>query len=294
MRLYLLIHYDGTPFSGSQAQFGNPCPTVQGELWKALDALNLRSHVKRLHFASRTDQGVHAQGQVAELDVSNDFLDRVPDLSLALNAKLPPEIAVTEVLEAGLPDEQGYYPSVQFDAVAKWYRYKWLLAPTRRPHQASNATLIHQPLNLAVMQDAAQTFVGEHDFSYFKSPGSSVTDDRCLLHYASFSQQFEEAIVFDLVGNRFLYKMIRNMVAYLHGLGDNRSQASTSLLSAQDVLVQCDRPASLRTASSQGLTLMAIHYEAPCLQFNDVRVKTLSHALKKEFSNVENLFCQNR
>ena len=182
MRLYLLIHYDGTPFSGSQAQFGNPCPTVQGELWKALDALNLRSHVKRLHFASRTDQGVHAQGQVAELDVSDDFLARVPDLSLALNAKLPPEIAVTEVLNAGLPDEQGYFHSVQFDAVAKWYRYKWLLAPTRRPHQASNATLIHQPLNLAVMQDAAQTFVGEHDFSYFKSPGSSVTDDRCLLH----------------------------------------------------------------------------------------------------------------
>ncbi len=115
MRLYLLIHYDGTPFSGSQAQYGISCRTVQGELWQALDALNLKSHVKRLHFASRTDQGVHAQGQVAELDVSDDFLGRVPDLSLALNAKLPPEIAVTEVLEAGLPDERGYYPSVQFD-----------------------------------------------------------------------------------------------------------------------------------------------------------------------------------
>jgi tRNA pseudouridine38-40 synthase len=136
--------------------------------------------------------------------------------------------------------------------------------------------------------------VGEHDFSYFKSPGSAVKNNRCLLHYASFSQQFEEEWVFDVVGNRFLYKMIRNMVAYLHGLGENRSQASTPLLSVEDVLVQRNRPASLRTAPSQGLTLMAIHYEAPCLQFNDVRVKTLSHAFTKEFSNVENLFCQNR
>ena len=293
MRLYLLIHYNGTPFSGSQAQYGNPCRTIQGELHHALDALNLRSHVKRLHFASRTDQGVHAQGQVAELDVADHFLEQIPDLKLALNAKLPPEIAVTEVLNAGLPDERGYYPSVQFDAVAKWYRYKWMIAPTRRPHQPSNALLIHRPLNIAIMQEAAQAFVGEHDFSYFKSLGSSVTNNTCLLHYASFSQQFEEEINFDVVGNRFLYKMIRNMVAYLHGLGDNRSQASTSLLSAQDLLVQCNRPASLRTAPSQGLTLMAIRYEAPCLQFNDVRVKILSHALTKEFSNVENLFCKN-
>jgi tRNA pseudouridine38-40 synthase len=294
MRLYLLLHYNGTPFSGSQAQFGSSCRTVQGEVWQALDALGLKGQVKRLHFASRTDQGVHAQGQVAEMDVTEDFLVHVPDLRLALNAKLPPEVAVAEVLEAGLADEAGAFASVQFDAKAKWYRFRWMLTPTRRPHQPPNALLIHQPLNVARMQAAAQAFVGEHDFSYFKSPGSSVKNNRCLLHYASFSQQFEEELVFDLVGNRFLYKMIRNMVAYLHGLGENRSQASTPLLSVEDVLVQRNRPASLRTAPSQGLTLMAIHYEAPYLQFNDVRVKTLSHAFTKEFSNVENLFCQNR
>jgi tRNA pseudouridine38-40 synthase len=295
LRLYLLLHYHGTLFSGSQAQRGHSCRTVQGTLWQAFEALGLRCKVKRLHFASRTDKGVHAYGQVAELDVTPDFMAEIPDLKQALNAKLPTDLAVVDCLNKISPDEQGHYPSVQFDATAKWYRYKWILSKHRSPHHPHYALRLHQPFHVEAAQSAAQSFLGSHNFSSFKSSGSFVTNDTCLLHYASFSQQFEDEINFDVVGNRFLYKMVRNMVAYLHECGRTAlNSLNIQQASPQEVLAQCSRQASLQTAPSQGLTLMAIHYESPCLQFNDARVKILSHAFEKEFSDVENLFCKTR
>ncbi len=290
MRLYLLLHYDGTLYSGSQAQNGNACSTIQGELWRAFACLGIQEKVQRLHFASRTDKGVHALGQVAELDLSPDTLNTIPDFALALNAVLPPSIAVQSVIpyEPSVLAER--LPSVQFEAVAKWYRYRWFVSPERSPFQRTNEVRCFQAFDVQKADAYAQDFVGEHDFRILQSAGSSVTNTRCLLHYIGFSQQFEEEIILDVVGNRFLYKMVRNMVAYLQQVGLNAEQA----LPPEALLKKSVRPCWLRTAPSQGLTLMAIHYKQPFLQFNDVRVKILSHAFNKEFSNVENLFSKTR
>lgn len=289
-RLYLLLQYDGSLYSGSQVQRGSHCSTIQGELWRAFEALGIQFKIKRLHFASRTDKGVHALGQVAELDVSPELLDTISDFALALNSVLPPSIAVQSVIPYQPSVLAERLPSVQFEAVAKWYRYRWWISPQRSAFQRTNEVRCVQAFDVQKAHAYAQGFLGEHDFRVFQSAGSSVTNTRCLLHYMGFSQQFEEEIILDVVGNRFLYKMVRNMVAYLQQAGLNAENA----LPPDAFLKQSVRPYSLRTAPSQGLTLMAIHYKQPFLQFNDVRVKILSHAFNKEFSNVENLFSKTR
>ena len=64
MRFGLIVEYDGTNFHGSQLQ--SNARTVQGEIESAL--LQIFSEKIRLHFASRTDSGVHARGQVGRFD----------------------------------------------------------------------------------------------------------------------------------------------------------------------------------------------------------------------------------
>jgi tRNA pseudouridine38-40 synthase len=285
-RLYALLEYNGTRLFGSQEQRGRSLPTVQGELWRAFEELKLAHLVQRIHLASRTDAGVSAQGQVAELDVDSLLVEKVVDLRRALNHVLPADVAVKQLLN---PEATENAPSVQFDAVAKWYRYQWHVdAASKSPLQYPASLGVSSPFCMDTVNPALGQFVGTHDFKCFQSAGSNVTNTQVTLHYARVSQQFNSIYQLDVVGNRFLYKMVRNMAAYVQHIGEKGLAFPQPL----DLLCRQRQEVFQRTAPALGLRLMAIHYQVPEIQFYSERHTMLRRAFDKDFIDVQDLFRQ--
>ena len=84
----LTLAYDGTDFSGWQAQPGQQ--TIQGELTDVLEKLTESRPM--IFAAGRTDAGVHASGQVANFKTQSPL--SAADFQRACNALLPPSIRV--------------------------------------------------------------------------------------------------------------------------------------------------------------------------------------------------------
>jgi len=280
-RVALLVEYCGFGFHGSQFQPNHP--TVQQELQVALERLNLRTSA--VSFASRTDSGVHAVGQVAHFDVAQKSLVNVPDLASALNAVLPPTVSVRAV---------DYQVTRAFnsrrDATAKWYRYKIYNSLHRSVWAASNAALHYRPnLDADLMNAAASLLLGEHDFVSFKDFGSQVTDNICRVEHVNVAKD-GDFIIFDIAANRFLYKMVRNIVGQLMVIG--RASNPHPPEAIIQVLTERDRRKAAPSALPNGLALMAIQYKSPFNLFeNDVYVKQFKNILKSmESLHNENLF----
>jgi len=148
----LTLAYDGTDFAGWQRQDGQS--TVQGCLEKALQAMT--GQAVSVRGAGRTDAGVHAEGQVASVEVAS----RIPTLGFlrGLNTHVPPEIAVLEVTD--MP--AGW--NARHDARGKIYRYRIWNHPVRSPRLARQSWHVYDPLDTHGMREAAARLVGEHDF----------------------------------------------------------------------------------------------------------------------------------
>jgi tRNA pseudouridine38-40 synthase len=281
IRVALLVEYCGTSFHGSQ--FQPELPTIQGALQDALKRLNLETSA--VTFAGRTDTGVHAVGQVAHFDVPEDGLRQVPDLVLALNAVLPATVAVrASRLDVGRPFHS------RREAVAKWYRYK-IYNSSHRSAWASQmpAAHYHYRLDETLMNQAAQLILGEHEFTSFKDSGSVVTSDICCIQHAKVVRD-GDFIILDVAANRFLYKMVRNIVGQLMLIGNaNNPHPPEAILK---VLAERDRRKAARSASPEGLTLMAVQYKSPFNFFEkDVYVQQFKNILKSmESLQNENLF----
>jgi tRNA pseudouridine38-40 synthase len=293
--LALLVEYNGSAFSGSQSQgVGALMPTVQQAVMQAFEALGLADVVFSSHFASRTDAGVHALGQVMQVRCSVEAIaQRVPDLCLALNAKLPESIAIRAV---------EYRVSEQFNcqhsAKQRWYRYQWFLSKYRSVFTPFNAVREHRSLDVVAMQEAVGSLVGSHCFKTFQSPSVYKTSADCTLTQAVISQPTPSTVLFDVIANRFVYKMVRNLAAALWQIGLNpRHYPPQSLLQR---LQASNRACSPKSAPARGLTLMSIAYPSPDVHefsarplfWADSLTQLLNRTLMKEFSHDENIFCQ--
>ena len=162
-RFRLTIAYDGTAYAGWQVQPGNL--TVQEVLEARMEAVV--GHPCKVHGSGRTDQGVHAVGQVAHVDIET----RMPpkSLRLALNARLPGDI---RIVGARVVNPRFH---ARRSAVAKEYRYFIWNDDLMSPHQRLYALHVRRPLDLTAMQAAAAQFVGEHDFvAFMANPNRAV------------------------------------------------------------------------------------------------------------------------
>ena len=292
--LALLVEYNGSAFSGSQSQgAGAVIPTVQQTLMQAFDALGLADVVYSSHFASRTDAGVHALGQVMQVRCNvAAILQRVPDLCLALNAKLPESIAVRAVEPI-----QSENFNCQHSAKQRWYRYQWFLSKYRSVFTPFNAVREHRSLDVAAMQEAVGSLVGSHCFQTFQSPSLYKTSAQCAVTVATISQPTPSTVLFDVIANRFVYKMVRNLAAALWQIGLNPTQHPPDSLSHW--LQAGNRACSPQSAPAKGLTLMSIAYRnadvheiSRPLFWADSLTQLLNRTLMKEFSHDENIFCQ--
>mgnify|MGYP005818248061 CR=1 FL=1 len=198
-RYQLILAYDGTGFFGFQRQ-GNT-RTVQQELEEALKQVGWQGET--ILFAGRTDTGVHASGQVAVADL--EWKHSTEKLKAALNAKLPQDVAVSEVNLA----DADFHP--RYDALSRTYIYSIVTTPERDPLKDRFAWRLWPRLDEEKLLQAALLLPGTHDFSAFgraMKPGSSTV--RTVLK--SEWHPMENGWKYCIEANAFLYHMVRRIV----------------------------------------------------------------------------------
>lgn len=241
-RYQVMIAYDGTSFQGFQRQGSHR--TVQGVVEEALRQLGW--HERTILYAGRTDTGVHAAGQVIAFDL--EWEHSLEELGRALNAGLPEDAAVREVRNAS----QDFHP--RFDALARTYRYRIYCQPERNPLRERYAWRVWpRPLG-DLLEQAAKTVEGTHDFAAFGSPlkpgGSTI---RTV--YAARWEQADDEWRFEVTANAFLYRMVRRLVFI-------QVQAGLERISIEAVAKALQSPARLKpgVAKPNGLVLEHVYY----------------------------------
>jgi len=245
-RYRLLLEYDGGPYNGFQAQADQP--SVQASLERAVHAFC--GETIRVAAAGRTDSGVHATGQVAQVDLTRPWPAQT--VRNALNAHLRPEPIV--VLQADEAPE-GWH--ARFSAVERRYLYRIL--NRRSPPGLDQGRVWHlaAPLDAAAMQAAAQALTGLHDFTTFRDVHCQSKSPVKTLDVARVERVGDEVrLVFE--ARSFLHRQVRSMTGTLAEVGVGRwpPEAVKAALEAKD------RTACGPVAPPQGLYLTGVGYAA--------------------------------
>jgi tRNA pseudouridine38-40 synthase len=243
-RYKIILAYDGTEFLGSQRQAESR--TVQSAVEDALQKLGWQD--RSILLAGRTDQGVHAAGQVAAFDLN--WQHSSGDLLRALNATLPADVAVRSVSECS-PD---FHP--RFDALARSYRYAIFCDPARQPLRERYAWRVWPALDFDRLQATAQILVGKHDFAAFGKatrPGGSTIRE---VWQASWQRQ-DDWLTFDVTANAFLYHMVRRIVFVQVAVAQGRLEAGDLSRALEQPQSQ---PMFQGLAPSEGLSLVEVRY----------------------------------
>ena len=244
-RYKLTVEYDGGGFVGWQRQARGIA--VQQVLEEAVEAF---ARERRLvEGAGRTDTGVHALGQVAHVDLRNDWEpDRVRD---ALNFHVKPHPVV--VLAAEAVDDDFH---ARFSATQRGYLYRIL---NRRPPPAVRAGKvwwIPQPLDAAAMNGAARHLIGKHDFSTFRAANCQADSPVKTLDEIGVRPDGDEILI-TVRARSFLYRQVRNIAGTLKLAGEGKWTPDD----VRDALAACDRGRGGPTAPPDGLYLTDVMYE---------------------------------
>ena len=246
-RLKLTIAYRGAGFAGWQVQACR-LPTVQGELERAAERI-LGMHV-HIQGAGRTDAGVHAEGQVAHMDIPD--LPREIRWQRAFRSLLPPDIAVLAVEEV--------HPSfhAQHSALAKQYVYAVWKTRDYAPPRLADYVWELGGMDEARMEKAAAHLVGVHDFSSFRNAGADMKSDAIRTIHAIRRRPVNGLLtLWHFQGNGFLKQMARNMMGLLAyaGLEKIAPEEVPAILAARN---RAALPSP--TAPARGLTLTGVIY----------------------------------
>jgi tRNA pseudouridine38-40 synthase len=244
-RWALLLEYDGTPFVGWQRQ--GTGLSVQAVLETAAAMLNHGNAVVST-VAGRTDSGVHAEGQVAQIELPDTIpAQKVRD---ALNFHMKPHPVVV-LCAAPAPD--GW--NARFSAIRRSYRYLILNRRVRPALLAGRVWHVPAELDAEAMYEAAQTLLGRHDFTSFRAAACQAksplrTLDRLdVRHDGDTVEIIAEA-------RSFLHHQVRNMVGTLKLVGDG----SWPIERVTAALTAHDRAAAGPTAPPDGLCLIGVRY----------------------------------
>ena len=223
MRHSIRLSYDGSAFCGWQIQ--NNARTVQGELEKALSTL-LGTTISVVG-AGRTDSEVNAINYIAHFNTPDEVSINAERLCYKLNAILPKEVAVHEVLTT-----EGEFHA-RFNAHSREYHY--FIHFRKDPFCEKYSYRMRYPLDMDRMNEAAQHLLGEHDFSCFEKVGGNNATSICTITEAAWSiytpdhvkimgyhYQPGDYIVFKIRANRFLRNMVRAIVGSLIEVGNGK------------------------------------------------------------------------
>ena len=249
MNYKLLIQYDGTDFHGWQSQ--NELRTVQGELERALSLIEGKSVA--VFGSGRTDAGVHAEGQVASVEIEREISPR--KLRAAINGNIGRDV---RVLQAEAVDSEFH---ARYSALGKTYVYRVVNGPVMSPFWSRYAHHEARALDLAKMQEAAELFPGRHDWTAFSAAQSDVEDRVRTITTAHISERFDERshsplIEIKVSAEGFLRYMVRSIAGTLMAAG--RGELDRSAIG--EAIETGVRPLVAVTAPACGLTLLSVKY----------------------------------
>ena len=242
----LRLRYDGSRYHGWQVQ--KNALTVAQTMEEALS--KVCGEKIKLTGCGRTDAGVHALRYCANF--RSDCTVPVDRLPLAVNARLPGDIAVVDAVEV----------AEDFNAIGscikKEYVYKILNSRIPDPFLAERVCFYPQRLDISLMQAAARAFEGTHDFKAVRSEGTQTKTTVRTVHWCR-AEKDGDLITVSICANGFLYNMCRAMVGTM-------VYASYGKLIPEEIpelLEKRDRRLTGPTMSPQGLYLNRIWYEGP-------------------------------
>ncbi|MGN6466484.1 MAG: tRNA pseudouridine(38-40) synthase TruA [Rhizobiaceae bacterium] len=245
-RYRLDIEYEGSPYAGWQRQDGPR--SVQAALEQAIAAFC--GEAATLRGAGRTDAGVHALGQVAHLDLAKEWsADTVRD---ALNAHLANAGETVAVLASVLVDDDF---DARFSAVRRHYLYRIINRRGPLALERRHAWWIPKPLAAEAMHEAAQTLVGRHDFTTFRSAQCQAKSPVKTLDRLDVVRT-GDAIEIRATARSFLHNQVRSMVGTLKRVGEGAWSAGD----VRAALEACDRSACGPVAPPDGLYLVQVDY----------------------------------
>ncbi|WP_066582362.1 tRNA pseudouridine(38-40) synthase TruA [Cellulomonas timonensis] len=260
VRLRLDLAYDGTDFAGWARQPG--LRTVEAALLEGL-ARVLRQPTVQITVAGRTDAGVHAQGQVAHVDVDAEAWASTPgrssrtaeeSLVIRLTGVLPPDVVVHRVSVA----PPGF--DARFSALRRLYAYRVCDdAALRDPLRRASVLWHRRPLDVDAMDAACRMLLGRHDFAAFCKPREGATTIRTLeaLSWTRPSQGADEGLVVARVqADAFCHSMVRALVGAALAVGEGRRPVTWPA----ELLAGRRRDPGSAVAAAHGLTLEEVTY----------------------------------
>ncbi len=243
-RYKLTIEYDGRPYVGWQRQDNGA--SVQQVIEDAIAAFC--GDKSSIRGAGRTDAGVHGLGQVAHVDLGNDWpADTVRD---ALNAHLrPAPVAILAVEQVGEDFD------ARFSATARHYRYRIVNRRAPLTVDKGRAWRVAKPLDVEKMHGAAQHLVGRHDFTTFRSAECQAKSPVKTLDRLDVASHGGAINVY-ASARSFMHNQVRSIAGSLVQVGLGRWSAQD----LKDALDACDRGRCGPVAPPEGLYLLRVDY----------------------------------
>jgi tRNA pseudouridine38-40 synthase len=235
------VSYDGSNYHGWQRQ--ENALSVQAVIEESLKQIHDGTNILT-HGASRTDQGVHALGQMFHFDTSIDL--PIERMALAINTYLPEDVFI--VSAAIVPSSFHARKSAKL----KTYCYK-MMVDTYQPHQRNFMGFIKGPIDLARMQSELKTIMGTHNFSSFTQNATYDSYERTI----SFANIKATPYGFELLitGNGFLRHMVRILIGTLVQIGQGHEDSLQTILKSED------RQRAGMNVAPEGLYLLQVEYE---------------------------------
>ncbi|MEW1826234.1 tRNA pseudouridine(38-40) synthase TruA [Streptomyces sp. NPDC088196] len=253
VRVRLDLSYDGTGFSGWAKQAGGR-RTVQGEVEDALRTVTRSGAVAYdLTVAGRTDAGVHARGQVAHVDLPGElWAEHREKLLKRLAGRLPKDVRVWGVAEA----PEGF--NARFAALWRRYVYRVGDRPGGVDPLLRNHVLWHDwELDVDVMDAAAKSLVGEHDFAAYAKKREGASTVREIFDFGV-RRRDDGVVEIEVRADAFCHNQVRSMVGALLFVGDGHRGAEWP----RKVLDAGVRDSAVHVVRPQGLTLEEVAYPA--------------------------------
>lgn len=239
----LTIEYDGKEYNGWQKQPNKL--NIQGTIERAIEEIT--GEQVELTASGRTDAGVHALAQVANFKTNSKL--PIEKFAIAINSKLKKSIVIKEAEEV---DERFHS---RLTCKQKTYRY--VINNTYNGTAIYRNLECHIPTKLDVnkMKQAAQYFIGEHDFKAFKASGTSSKSSVRTIYNAKVYEE-NGRIYIELTGNGFLYNMVRIISGTLVDVGLGKIKPEDII----DIIKTGKRENAGKTLPAHGLYLIKVDY----------------------------------